>query len=490
MHPVEERQLLRELHRRTQPPPRIISGDGVVADVRRKLRARLFDKQLAFFDDPAKRKVARCSRRAGKTTETAIDEVDGCLEAAQAGIGRAKCLYATLTRERAKELLWPELKHLNEQEQLGIRFNEVELTATLPEALGLGVVKLTGADKAKEIEKRRGDKLKRARIDEAQAFGEYLRQFVDDVLEPALLDLQGDLGLLGTPGPVCAGLFFEASTGEAPGWSQHHWTMLDNPHIPHAREWLEKLKRERNWDDAHPTYRREWLGEWVNDAGALFYRYDALRNAYERLPEGPDWRYVMGVDLGFDDAFACVVWAFSRTTSELYEVDCFKASSLIPSQWAAHIASRMERYRPERVVVDSGGLGKAFVEELRQRHKLAVQPAEKQNKAAYVELLNGDLERGLVKVRHHSPLAEEWRTLPRDMDDPAKEDSRFANHAADAALYGWREALHFLGRREESGPKPGSPEWHAKRESDREERLAKRVRQRLQDEAEEADESW
>src|SRR5205807_2475481 len=108
--------------------------------------------------------------------------------------------------------------------------------------------------------------------------------------------------------------------------------------------------------------------------------------------------------------------------------------------------ARVDTYRPERVVVDSGGLGKAFVEEMKQRHGLPVQAAEKTHKAAYVALLNGDLDASLVKVRRTGPLAGEWSVLAKDPDDPTKEAENLPNHCSDAALYGWREARHFLGR--------------------------------------------
>jgi hypothetical protein len=478
-----ERHLAREAYRRLVPQVGRVEMIDRIPEMRARLRAELFPQQLAFFEDKASLKAALCTRRAGKTTETAPDLVDGALDSPG-----AKSLYVTLTRERAKELLWDELKALDHRHQIGMKPNEVELSMRLPEGLGGGIIKLTGADKAKEIEKRRGDKYRRVRIDEAQAFGDYLRTFVSDVLEPALMDLRGDLGLLGTPGVVCAGLFYEVTRNEdagsiakrKPGWSVHSWSVLDNPFLPHAREWLEAKRAEHGWTEDNPTYLREWCGRWVNDTSALFYKFDPLRNTYAELPKGHRWEYVFGIDLGYDDAFAIVVWAFSRTCPVLFEVETFKASGLTPSDWADEIRSRREKYRPIKMKVDQGGLGKAFAEEMRTRHGLPLEPAEKTEKATFVELMNDDLLAGRIKVKADSALAQEWRFLPRDPEDPRKEDPRFANHASDGGLYGWREARHFLGREVAALPLIGSREWaeaEARRHEDAlEQRLSRQAR--------------
>jgi hypothetical protein len=486
------RTAMEEAHRRFVQVPVEVRHDERISDVRAKLRAELFGPQLAFFDDPSRQKAALCTRRAGKTEGEARDSLDGGLCAPARNMLRS--VYIAITRERAKDLLWGHLKAINFRLQLGMKANEQELTMTLPEGLGGSVVKLTGADKAKEIEKRRGDKLRRVRIDEAQTFGDYLKPFVEDVLDPALMDLQGDLGLLGTPGPVCAGFFYDVTRNEdaasvakrLPGWAVHSWSVLDNPHMPHARAEITAKKAARGWDDLHPTYLREWCGRWVNDAGALFYRYDPTRNTYKELPAGHRWFHVVGIDLGFDDAFSYVVWAFARTCRELYEVETRKRAELLPSQWAKLIDDVRARYSPQKMVIDQGGLGKSFAEEMRQRHKLPVEAAQKSEKYTYATLLNDDLTAGLIKVRPESALAKEWALLPKDPDDPTKEDPRFDNHAADAGLYGWREARHFVGKVPEPKPEPGSTAA-LQAEADRKERdLERRVRQQMRDEREEA----
>lgn len=415
--------------------------------------AGFFDKQLAYAQDSSRRKAALCTRRAGKTTMIARLHFADVLRT-----GKDTKIYA-ITRQRAKDLFWRDLQETDRQLGTHAKFNEVELSITL----NGGQIKLTGADKLKEAEKARGDKLVRASLDEAQLYpAGVLKSMVDDIIGPTLEDYSGSLDLLGTPGPVCVGMWHDITTGEASGWSRHGWSVLDNPCFPRwagsqtwrddAREWLAGLKAERGWDDDHPTYRREWLGQWVNDFGALVYRFDPVRNSYDERPPH-DWKYIVGSDLGFNDAFTCVVFAYSPDCDTVYEVETFKKRGMLPEQWAEQWRRVVETYKPIKIVVDAGALGKVIVEEAKNKYALPLFAAEKQHKLAAQEMINGELSSGRIKVRRGSEIAQEMLTLARDQDDPTKEDSRLDNHACDAMLYACRELLTYHRYRPQVEPK-------------------------------------
>lgn len=478
---ADSRALGREFLRRQVPEARATPAGSRLGD----MMATRFDRQLAFIRSPARRKAAFCTRRAGKTESAAAYIYDAAERNSDTII-----YYVAITRQRAVELMWKPLKSFNARFALGGRAHETLATIFMPNG---AEVRLTGADKLKEADKKRGDKCSLVLIDEAQMYPpEVMAALVDDIFGPTLEDVQGTIVIMGTPGVVCAGYWYDVTRNEsdasraqrAPGWDVHEWSVLDNPHMAHMRERLPEIKRERGWTDDTPTFNREWLGRWVNDASALFYSYAEDRNAYTTLPERNDWRHVIGVDLGFDDAFALVVWAFSPRLRELYAVHVYKKSGLMPSQWAQIIDEANETYSPVRVVVDAGGLGKAFVEEMRARNRLPVEPAEKKNKKAYVQLLNDDLRAGRVFVPAASDLAQEWRMLPKDPDDPEAEDPRFPNHCSDAALYGWREARHWMGSAPKPEPEPGSREADEALSRKRERDMAERIRRRQQEEAE------
>lgn len=402
-----------------------------------------FDKQLQFIRDPSKRKSASCSRRAGKTIACGFDLVDTALS--KSGVN---CVYITLDRRSAKRIIWKELLKINRDLSLGAKIDNQDLTITFPNE---SVIYLSGAKDSSQIEKFRGMAIYLVYIDEAQAFKSYINDLIEDVLEPALFDYDGTLCLTGTPNAVCAGAFYNACHDLAPhrGFSHHHWTIHDNPHIERKsgkkpEQLLAELRQRKGITEDDPTYKRESLGLWVKDLDALVYKFLRSRNATAHIPKCK--HHVMGVDLGYDDADAIFIWGWDDESDCLYGVDCFKASGQSVTALAGKIKELTERYNPVKSVIDTGGLGKKVTEELRSRHGVYLTPAEKTEKSAYIELMNDDFRRGRLKVHESLDVIEEWEILQWDANsDPArrKEDPNFENHLCDAALYAWREAKHY-----------------------------------------------
>lgn len=465
-----------------------------VADLVRDIRAELFDKQLAVLDDPAKEKAVLCSRRAGKTSMWPRIAVICALERP-----RALIRIWAVSLLRAKQLVWNDILLLCARHKIEIKPNETTSTIKFPNG---AEIRLLGADKIKEAEKKRGDKTALEIIIESQLFGGYLEQIVDDIAGPCLADLNGTFYLEGTPGPVCSGHWYSISGGEdfasrwtsagrtvqgahvGSGWSCHRWSLLDNP-FPngkqHWRDWLTARKLKRRWADDNPTYLREYLGRWVNDFDALFYAFDPLRNTFtagtgrgQVQPWGPGWLHTLGWDLGFHDDMALVVWGFHPSLPDLYEAFSWKepkvqSASVVIDQIAALEA---RRFNLIKMVADTGGGGKMYVEDVQKRFPYAFEPAQKTHKYDHVRLLNDDLRTGFVKLQQGSPLALEMAVLPKE-DDPDEEEKAekapkehpgFPNHCCDAGLYSYRGAMHFLHR--DAPPKiiKQSPEWNRQQE--------------------------
>ena len=276
----------------------------------------------------------------------------------------------------------------------------------------------------------------------------------------------GSIVLTGTPNAACAGPFHDIVVGKQPGWSVHGWTMFDNPHLPNIASYVDDMLHRRGWTREHPGFRREFLGEWVRDAEGLVFRLDEARNVIEEADlSGDEWDYVLGIDLGFNDPSAFVVLAYSPERAKCIVVDSWKESDLIPSAVAAKVEALRERWPIGRIVADSGGYGKGIVEEMKQKFGLPILSARKQDKAAFVELLNGDLRAGVLQIpRSERPLLDEMRLL--QWDSRAVErgrlqyDARFADHLCDALLYAWRECRHQGDDGVRDLPKPGTPDWH------------------------------
>lgn len=470
----------RQLVRRTQA--------STLEESRDKVLGTRFDKQLSLIESKARRRAGFCPRRSGKTETNVGLLLDGVLSGP-----RHLVIFVAKTRQRARDLTWQAVFDACEQFGIESKPNETLLSRSFPNG---SVIRWTGADDIDELRKKRGDKLWRVIIDEAQDFDFHiLLALVRDIFGPALEDLGGDTILTGTPGEVCAGYWYGV-TGQdpdplkkIPGWEVHRWTPLDNPHVPriHERFRSGELAKEYGGEDS-PTFQREWLGKWVRDTGALFYRFSPDLNLHdfpEAHFEGHEWQHVLGWDLGSNDDMAIVDWAFRAKERVLYEAFSWKKPGALSSEVANVIRGVRARFNVIAQVADTGGGGKMFVEEVRKRFQLDFDPAQKTEKAQHVRLLNDDLQRGVVKLRRGSSYAEEIAVLPKVLDwdeektgKPAPEDPRFPNHNSDAGLYSWRRAFNYFHEEEKVGPARGSPEAYAEEEREMEEEREERVSSR------------
>jgi len=396
----------------------------------------LFTAQRRFVLDQSRRQAAVCTRRAGKTFAVCRKLLRTA--ASKPGV---RCVYIALTRGHAKRTLWPYIHRSREELRLPLDTNETELTATLPNG---SAVWLVGADDAREVEKLRGDAYALAVIDEPGSFARRLLGYlIDDVLRAALIDHRGCLCLIGTPAPVPKGAFYEATTGDA--YSVHRWSAVENPNIPFQDE-INLVLREKGWTESHPTFRREFLGEWVVDLGSLVYPYARERNWTDAAPDpsAKDWRYVLGIDYGFSHATAFAVVGWRRNVpGKTWLIECYQRKSMIPTAAAEETAKLKARWKPERIVGDCSGLGKGYTEEARQRFGIPIEPAEKRNKRGYQELMSGDLTSGAIQIVGAS--CQDWidqaEVFPWADEEHDREASQatFQNDCLDAALYAWRE---------------------------------------------------
>lgn len=448
----------------------------------------LFPEQRIFFDDSAKKKAAVCSRRAGKTESVAAWLLDGGRQHAD-GLS----LYVALSRNNCRLILWSCLEDIDRRHGLGLTFQERDnqLNVILPNGHRIW---LAGCKDAKEIEKFRGIKIRRAAIDEAASFGDYIKPLIFDVLEPALLDYNGEIAVIGTPGVAPAGLFFEITTGKghrsesAAKWSTHSWTVLDNPYIidpntgeRHAQAYLDNLLVENNWTKDNPRYQREWEGQWVKDEGALVFPFNPKINSYQRLPEAEDdeWTYSLGIDVGFADSSAFVVGAFRRGHPEIFIVEVLKVEGLTPSAMAVQIEKYIKKYTIWMVIMDTGGIGKGYAEECSQSFGLRIVPAEKTKKRAYLEMVKGEMLSGSIKFYPPKcgPLLQEIAVLVWD-EQHIEPDKRFDCHCADALLYLVRSMMPYYSPERES-PVLSREEQLIKESSEHKTATERRIQRRL-----------
>lgn len=446
--------------------------------------------------DPSKRKSVRCPRRAGKSWYVLSEALEACLRKKN-----SVWVVVGLTRPSVKQIFWSLLQQLNKDLELGLTFLHVELTATF---MNGSTILFRGAESRAEIEKLRGGQYDGVIIDECKSFYPLiLAELVQDVIEPALNDRRGKLILVGTPGEILAGPFYEAtceppietrgSDGKSrfsncpfgeklPGmhlWSFHTWTLQDNVEMPHLWEEALKIKDIRGYSDNHPTWRREFLGHWVASKDILVYRYQPNRHNFDGfLSLDHDWRYVLALDIGFNDADAIVVWAYAPTCYDVYAIYAEKRARQNLTQLALWVREVRARYcfdRPEVMTGDFAGLAKKLFEELAVTHGLPFEPAEKKEKNDFIEILNNEYDAGRIHICYDPDadqvdsdgkpltLAAELitnRWLEKSIGTPKKvEDPSTQNDLCDAHLYGWRWCDHRRAQPPERRLREGSTAW-------------------------------
>lgn len=457
-------------------------GDrAVIAELERRARRASFDPasdsfgpQRSYIADPSLLRCLCTTRRAGKSSGMARDMLGESQRHANASV-----VYLNTTRERAQKTLWEELKELSKRFALGYEANESRLSLRGPDNRWIYV---SGGESKKHVRKWKGVLPKAAAfyLDEAQDWAaSVLECAIAEVVMPALADIGGRLTIGGVPGPVPAGVFYDITRN--PEYAQHFWSLLDNPHIKSARELIDRTCRARGVDESDPTIQREFFGRWVYDENALMFRYSPERNA-GALQAGPaeGWEYVLGFDLGFDDADAVVILGWQRGTNVVHLVHEDVATRQGITELAATLNSLLATWRPLALVGDLGALGKKIGDELRRRHGLPVEAADKTRKAEHIALVNDGLRTGRILLPPTSTLAQDMLRLEWDADAKArgqlKESASFHSDVADAFLYAYRRCYAYAEK------PPEEPKTDEQRQDEWERGMADRIRQQREGE--------
>jgi len=367
--------------------------------------------------------------------------IDTCLS--EPGI---TCLYITLTRDNVRRIIWEDIKRIIEEFKIPCTLDNLRLEIKFPNGSRI----ITGGAKDKsEIEKFRGLKLKKVYIDEAQSMRDHIKELINDVLIPALRDLRGTMYLTGTPGPVKAGAFYEYSHNDH--WHNVCWTAYENPfmHNPtigiDLNFTLAEERKIRGINETDASYRRETFGEWVEDKDALVIKYDEAINDFVELPKSK-FDYILGIDVGFEDSDAIAVLAYSYQTNEVYLVEEVEKNKQDITALAEEIRKLKRKYNPVKMVMDAGALGKKIQEELRLRHALSIEAADKLRKLEHIEFLNADLRRGVLRVKKSSLFAQDSKLVTWDRSNPEQPKISAAYHSdiLDAVLYAFMLCRHYI----------------------------------------------
>lgn len=446
----------------------------------RRIKASCTAAQLPVVETEFPNTSVICPRRAGKSHSLVAKALIKTLE-----VPKSRVLIISPTMLHARQNFWTGAPGgITEQladHKIGYQPNHTYMTWTFENG---SKGRVTGVMDMDSIDKLRGAPAENDLIiiDECQNFKpEVLAALIERVITPGLMSRKGQLVLAGTPGLIPSGIFFDATCLRATDgfgedrrftcrnwddtsperaealWQRHNWSIAANTAMPHQWEIALRTKRMRRWADDHPVWVREYLGEWVTDAGEMVFGYVAgrLKEASfvnwrgGELPQS-SWVYVMGVDYGFEDATAFCVLAYSHERKEVWEVYSYKEPHLTADQVALKISVLAKTYGVSRIVVDTSH--KNMSEELRQRYGLPIEYADKANKYSFIELCNSDFASGRIKVIDESPLHHELIKLVWDLSRGTKAELAARNaltvpsgsedHIADAFLYAWRYCYH------------------------------------------------
>jgi hypothetical protein len=450
-------------------------------------------KQAALVTDPNSHIAALCPRRAGKTYGgVAMAMVVG--EAAPGSI----TLVISLNSKQLRRLYWrgapAGIFTFNRNYNLGLKTNDTHLRW---EHENGSTGYLMGVDGDEEVESIRGLEADLYLIDESSIIPPgRLHRLITEILEPQAASRSGRIVMIGTPGVISTGPFYEATCDKSRSmndegrslptsvlygtkdpfgrdpiehmlWSRHHWTLEDNRARP--QQWVAAVrkKKARAWADDHPTWLREYLGLWTESVDGLVYRYALEKgsgtvtwvpapekgNPAGLPPEGAPWRFVGGLDLGFEAPTAFVLAAYSRRTREFRHVTDWSYAKLHPSEIAEKISESSERYgRPEVIYCDAGNLGRMILETLKDEYGIPVERAQKRDKHDWISLANEGFARGEIKIIESTLLSEQlisdvWDLGDDSVEDLARvnklvEDKSVPNDSCDAFLYALRGAYH------------------------------------------------
>lgn len=312
-----------------------------------------YPAQTAFIDSPAKRKVVRAGRRAGKTVGMAIYAVQKFLD------GR-RILYAAPTADQLSRFWIEVTRALSPAIDAGVLYkNETDHIIELA-----GTERRIRAKTAYNADTLRGDYADLLILDEFQLMSEDTWNAVG---APMLLDNNGDAVFIYTPPSLhsrsaskandpqhAAKLFKRAAADTSGRWQTFTFSSHENPYL--SKVALDEITN----DMTALAYRQEILAEDVDEVpGALWSR---TRIDESRVTDFPDLaRIVVGVDptASADGDEAGVITAgtvWKNGKQEFYTL-ADDSRNGTPQEWASAAVAAYHRHKADCIVAEKNNGG-------------------------------------------------------------------------------------------------------------------------------------
>lgn len=357
--------------------------------------------------------------------------------------------------KKVKSLYWNRIMQLSDR--YGYDFEEEKTNDIISTPAGNKIFFKSIRDKA-VIEWARGEKFKFALVDEAQtAVDDNLRSLIEYSLGPTMLDFGGKIVLAGTSPPIHKGIWYEWRSG-GPGVKVYQLDYLKNTFLDDdIREaYLDKIRLRRGLKKGQEDirFKNEYFDAMLEDKESLIFRYEESVNHYEKIEIPMDQRcYVVGYDIGFDDADAICVLCYSLRSPHVYLLEEHVGTKQTLEEPTRILKMLRAKYNDPPIIVDTGGLGKKIGQDLMHRYKLNVTAAEKSDKGGYLNMMRDSLHRGDLKIRKGSHAIEEMRLTQWNDKQDGFDPKGYHPDLLDAILYSYRNIHNYVNLKGEA-PKP------------------------------------
>lgn len=330
-------------------------------------------------------------------------------------------LYCARTLKSAKAIMLPVFAELNQRYGLGLRIRTAEGEIIEPNG---HIIRFHGLKDMAAAELLRGQKFYKIALDEAGAFDDELLQFsIESILQPTLFDCRGQMTVSGSPGPICQGYYYELvgdprGTGKVGRWPSHAWDLRSNPHLLGTpEENIADILAINGWTADNPTFRREVLAQWVDDAGSLIYHYKGER--FAAVPASG--RTIIAVDFAgsnnkhADDCAFLVGRQPHDMRPHVFLVEGFKRHGLTLTQIVATLHQLQAKWGSCEIVVDAGALGEGYRRTLVESFNIWAEGADKRDKKGRIENVVAALDTMTLHVcKEAESILTEWLSLAWD----------------------------------------------------------------------------
>ena len=419
-----------------------------------RIYKKCHDIQQEIMRSSARRICLMAGRRSGKSEVTKHKSAEVALL-----IDNARVLYIAKTVDIGmKQFFNDTVKIIQDNGGTVIKTDRSSGVITLDNGSEIHV---RGNNSSADRENLRGGKWHLVIIDEVQSQPNLL-YLINDIIEPMLVDYNGQLILCGT-GPKSKGTHWEFLwNSESKQMKKWNWNLSQNPFIINYEKVLDKIIEEKGLTLDSPLIQREYLGLIAYDTDAMVFRLedknyftDAELMTWIDSQPIDDLKFSSGLDFGYEDADGFSIILYSKTRPEKFVIYEYKARRTGITDLVTAIQNGLSYIKNDPIYqpipdtnkftyihYDTGGAGKKIGSEFKSQYQLPTLGATKHNKKMAIELLQEECRTGNFKVRRDGPFADEsLKTIwaRDDNDNLTREfDESYHPDIVDSTLYALR----------------------------------------------------